>query len=78
LRYSLTELRIGARNPSSVAILETKGRVGRVALGLGLRKLQVWPVVLEVVEEAARCSNRRDFVEQSQRELEWIRENRPS
>lgn len=57
---------MGARNPSSAAVPGTKGRV---ALGLGLRKLQAWPLDLEVLEEAplktTRCSNRRDFVETS-------------
>lgn len=46
--YSLTELGIGARNLSSVAILWTKDVV---ALELGLRNLQAWPVDLKVLEE---------------------------
>lgn len=54
---------MGAGNPSSAAVSRTKGGV---APGLGLRKLQVRPLDLEVLEEPpfkkARCSNRRDFV----------------
>lgn len=64
--YSLTELGIGARNLSSVAILWTKDVV---ALELGLRNLQAWPVDLKVLEEpplTTRCSNKRHFVEPSE------------
>ena len=61
---------MGARNPSSLAVPGTKGKV---APGLGLRKLRDQPLDLNVLEEppeTARCSNRRDFVEPSKHLLE--------
>lgn len=48
--YSLTVLGMGARNPSSAAVPGTKGKV---ALGLGLRKLQARALDLKVLEEAS-------------------------
>lgn len=62
MRDSFTELRIEARNLSSAVV---PGTIERVASGLGIRKLQLWPLDLGVLvepPEATRCSNRRDFV----------------
>lgn len=71
--YSLTELGIGARNPSSAAVRGTKGGV---APGLMLRKLQLRPLDLQVLEElpeTARCSTGGGFVELLLNTLELIK-----